>query len=434
MFETVRNAFKIKDLRKKLFYTFFALIVVRIGSQLPVPGVKYEAIREMFNSQKSLDFFNQLTGGSFEQMSIFALNITPYITASIIIQLLTIAIPRLEELHKDGEEGRKKLTEYTRYVTIGLSVLESAAMAIGFGNSGYLTDDKITFTSVSVIIVSLTAGSAFLMWLGEQITERGIGNGISILVFGGIVAGLPHAIIETVEQARQGQMHPLVLLLIAAIVFAVTYFVVFVERGQRRIRVEYAKRQQGRQILGGHSTHLPLKVNMANVMPAIFASSIILFPATLTQWFGQNDKFEWLNDLSMLLNPGQPLYLLVYAVAIIFFSFFYTAMQYNPRDTADNLKKSGAFIPGIRPGEQTSRYIDKVMTRLTLIGGLYVTFVCLVPYIMTSAWDVKFYFGGTSLLIVVVVIMDFIVQVQSHLMSSQYESALKKANLKGFGQ
>ena len=283
-------------------------------------------------------------------------------------------------------------------------------------------------------VISLVTGTMFLMWLGEQITERGIGNGISLIIFAGIVAGLPSAIGQTVEQARQGQMHLLVLLLIAVVVFAVTYFVVFVERGQRRIKVEYAKRQQGRQVLGGHSTHLPLKVNMAGVIPAIFASSIILFPATITQWFGEGSSLEWLTNLSMLLHPGQPLYLIVYAIAIIFFSFFYTAMQYNPRDTADNLKKSGAFIPGIRPGEQTSRYIDKIMTRLILIGGLYITFVCLVPYIMMSAWNVQFYFGGTSLLIVVVVIMDFIVQVQSHLMSTKYESALRKANLKGFGQ
>jgi len=382
------------ELKSRLLFVLGALIVYRIGSFIPLPGIDAAVLAQLVEQQKGtiIDMLNMFSGGALSRASILALGIMPYISASIVMQLL--ATPNM---------------------------LPQLVPNIGF---------TFYFTAV----VSLVTGTMFLMWLGEQITERGIGNGISILVFGGIVAGLPHAIIETVEQARQGQMHPLVLLLIAAIVFAVTYFVVFVERGQRRIRVEYAKRQQGRQILGGHSTHLPLKVNMANVMPAIFASSIILFPATLTQWFGQNDKFEWLNDLSMLLNPGQPLYLLVYAVAIIFFSFFYTAMQYNPRDTADNLKKSGAFIPGIRPGEQTSRYIDKVMTRLTLIGGLYVTFVCLVPYIMTSAWDVKFYFGGTSLLIVVVVIMDFIVQVQSHLMSSQYESALKKANLKGFGQ
>ncbi|MCK9072426.1 preprotein translocase subunit SecY [Haemophilus influenzae] len=424
------------ELKSRLLFVLGALIVYRIGSFIPVPGIDAAVLAQLVEQQKGtiIDMFNMFSGGALSRASILALGIMPYISASIVIQLLATVSPALAELKKEGAAGQRKISKYTRYATVVFATIQAAAISTGLPNmlSGLVPNVGFSFYFTSV--VSLVTGTMFLMWLGEQITERGIGNGISILVFGGIVAGLPSAILQTIEQARQGQMHPLVLLLIAAIVFAVTYFVVFVERGQRRIRVEYAKRQQGRQILGGHSTHLPLKVNMANVMPAIFASSIILFPATLTQWFGQNDKFEWLNNLSMLLNPGQPLYLLVYAVAIIFFSFFYTAMQYNPRDTADNLKKSGAFIPGIRPGEQTSRYIDKVMTRLTLIGGLYVTFVCLVPYIMTSAWDVKFYFGGTSLLIVVVVIMDFIVQVQSHLMSSQYESALKKANLKGFGQ
>ena len=433
MFETVRNAFKIKDLRKKLFYTFFALIVVRIGSQLPVPGVKYEAIREMFNSQKSLDFFNQLTGGSFESMSIFALNITPYITASIIIQLLTIAIPRLEELHKDGEEGRKKLTEYTRYVTIGLSVMESAAMAIGFGNSGYLTDDKITFTSVAVIIVSLTAGSAFLMWLGEQITERGIGNGISIIIFAGIVAGLPAAVSGLFQLVSTGAIGPLSAIFIIAIVMLVTAFVVFIERGQRRITVNYAKRQVGNRIYGGQSSYLPLKINMANVIPPIFASSLILFPATLASWFTSGDSTRWIRDLAASLSPGQPLYTLLYAALIVFFAYFYTALVFNPKETAENLKKSGAFVPGIRPGEQTSRYIDKVLLRLTLAGSIYLVFVCLVPEFLNLRFNVPFYFGGTSLLIVVVVTMDFMSQVQAYLMSHQYESLLKKTNFRGFG-
>lgn len=358
----------------------------------------------------------------------------PYISASIIIQLLTTVHPALAELKKEGEAGRRKISKYTRYSTLVLATLQAVGISTGLPNMLPGLVPNVGFSFYLAAVISLVTGTMFLMWLGEQITERGIGNGISLIIFAGIVAGLPSAIGQTIEQTRQGQMHLLVLLLIAVIVFAVTYFVVFVERGQRRIKVEYAKRQQGRQILGGHSTHLPLKVNMAGVIPAIFASSIILFPATLAQWLGEGSSLEWLTDLSMLLHPGQPLYLLVYAVAIIFFSFFYTAMQYNPRDTADNLKKSGAFIPGIRPGEQTSRYIDKIMTRLTLIGGLYITFVCLVPYVMTSAWNVQFYFGGTSLLIVVVVIMDFIAQVQSHLMSTKYESALKKANLKGFGQ
>ena len=358
----------------------------------------------------------------------------PYISASIIIQLLASVHPALAELRKEGESGRRKISKYTRYSTVVLATLQAVGISTGLPNMLPGLVPNLGFSFYFTAVISLVTGTMFLMWLGEQITERGIGNGISLIIFAGIVAGLPAAVGHTIEQARFGQMHFLVLLLIAVIVFAVTYFVVFVERGQRRIKVEYAKRQQGRQILGGHTSHLPLKVNMAGVIPAIFASSIILFPATLTQWVGQGSSLEWLTDLSMLLHPGQPLYLVIYAVAIIFFSFFYTAMQYNPRDTADNLKKSGAFIPGIRPGEQTSRYIDKIMTRLTLIGGLYVTFVCLVPYIMTSAWNVQFYFGGTSLLIVVVVIMDFIVQIQSHLMSTKYESALKKANLKGFGQ
>ena len=403
------------ELKSRLLFVLGALIVYRIGSFIPVPGIDAAVLAQLVEQQKGtiIDMFNMFSGGALSRASILALGIMPYISASIVIQLLATVSPALAELKKEGAAGQRKISKYTRYATVVFATIQAVAISTGLPNmlSGLVPNVGFSFYFTSV--VSLVTGTMFLMWLGEQITERGIGNGISILVFGGIVAGLPSAILQTIEQARQGQMHPLVLLLIAAIVFAVTYFVVFVERGQRRIRVEYAKRQQGRQILGGHSTHLPLKVNMANVMPAIFASSIILFPATLTQWFGQNDKFEWLNNLSML---------------------FYTAIQYNPRDTADNLKKSSAFIPGIRPGEQTSRYIDKVMTRLTLIGGLYVTFVCLVPYIMTSAWDVKFYFGGTSLLIVVVVIMDFIVQVQSHLMSSQYESALKKANLKGFGQ
>ena len=367
------------ELKSRLLFVLGALIVYRIGSFIPLPGIDAAVLAQLVEQQKGtiIDMLNMFSGGALSRASILALGIMPYISASIVMQLLATVSPALAELKKEGAAGQRKITKYTRYATVVFATIQAIAISTGLPNMLPQLVPNIGFTFYFTAVVSLVTGTMFLMWLGEQITERGIGNGISILVFGGIVAGLPHAIIETVEQARQGQMHPLVLLLIAAIVFAVTYFVVFVERGQRRIRVD---------------------------------------------------------DLSMLLNPGQPLYLLVYAVAIIFFSFFYTAMQYNPRDTADNLKKSGAFIPGIRPGEQTSRYIDKVMTRLTLIGGLYVTFVCLVPYIMTSAWDVKFYFGGTSLLIVVVVIMDFIVQVQSHLMSSQYESALKKANLKGFGQ
>ncbi|MBE2894524.1 preprotein translocase subunit SecY [Spirabiliibacterium falconis] len=424
------------ELKRRLWFLVGALIVFRIGSFIPVPGIDAAVLAQLINQQQGtiIDMFNMFSGGALSRASVFALGIMPYISASIIIQLLTAVHPALAELKKEGESGRRKISKYTRYSTLVLATIQAIGISTGLPNMipGLVPHLGMGFYVTAV--VSLVTGTMFLMWLGEQITERGIGNGISLIIFAGIVAGLPSAIGHTIEQARQGQMNVLVLLLIAVVVFAVTYFVVFVERGQRRIVVNYAKRQQGRHMLAAQSSHLPLKVNMAGVIPAIFASSIILFPATLTQWFGHGTNVEWLSNLSLLLRPGEPLYLVLYAIAIIFFSFFYTAMQYNPRDTADNLKRSGAFIPGIRPGEQTARYIDKIMTRLTLIGALYITFVCLVPYIMTSAWNVQFYFGGTSLLIVVVVIMDFIAQVQSHLMSTQYESALKKANLKGYGQ
>ncbi len=373
--------------------------------------------------------FNMFSGGALERASIFALGIMPYISASIIMQLLTVVHPALAELKKEGESGRKKISQYTRYGTLVLGTLQSVGIATGLPNlmPGLVANPGFGFYFVAV--VSLVTGTMFLMWLGEQITERGIGNGISILIFAGIVAGLPSAIGSTAEQARQGDMNVLVLLLLAVIVFAVTYLVVFVERGQRRIVVNYAKRQQGRKVFAAQSTHLPLKVNMAGVIPPIFASSIILFPGTLAQWFGQNESMSWLSDFALAVSPGQPLYSLLYATAIIFFCFFYTALVFNPRETADNLKKSGAFIPGIRPGEQTSRYIDKVMTRLTLAGALYITFICLIPEFMLITWKVQFYFGGTSLLIIVVVIMDFMAQVQTHMMSHQYESVMKKANL-----
>lgn len=424
------------ELKSRLLFVLGALIVFRIGSFIPVPGIDAAVLAQLMEQQKGtiIEMFNMFSGGALSRASIFALGIMPYISASIIIQLFATVYPALNELKKEGESGRRKLSKYTRYATLGLATFQAIGISTGLPNMLPNLVPNIGFGFYFTAVISLVTGTMFLMWLGEQITERGIGNGISLIIFAGIVAGLPSAIGQTIEQARQGQMHLLVLLLIAVVVFAVTYFVVFVERGQRQVKVEYAKRQQGRQILGGGSTHLPLKVNMAGVIPAIFASSIILFPATIASWFGEGSSLEWLTNLSLMLQPGQPIYLIVYAIAIMFFSFFYAAMQFNPRDTADNLKKSGAFIPGIRPGEQTSRYIDKIMTRLTLIGGLYITFVCLVPYIMTSAWNVQFYFGGTSLLIVVVVIMDFIAQIQSHLMSTKYESALKKANLRGFGQ
>ena len=425
------------ELKSRLLFVLGALIVFRIGSFIPVPGIDASVLSELIKQQQGtiIDMFNMFSGGALSRASIFALGIMPYISASIIIQLLTAIHPPLAELKKEGEAGRRKISKYTRYGTLLLAFIQSIGVSIALPNmqSGLVVNPNMLFYITSVI--SLVTGTMFLMWLGEQITERGIGNGISLIIFAGIVADLPSTIGQTIEQARAGDLSPIVLLLIAVIAFAVTYFVVFVERGQRRIVVNYASRQQGRMMAPARSSHLPLKVNMAGVIPAIFASSVILFPASITQWFGQSSEgFEWLFDLSQLLQPGQPLYIVLFTMAVIFFAFFYTGMQYNPRDTADNLKKSGAFVPGYRPGEQTSRYIDRVMTRLTLIGALYITFVCLVPYIITSLWKVPFQLGGTSLLIVVVVIMDFIAQVQSHMMSLQYDSVLKKANLKGLGQ
>ncbi|MCF1427143.1 MAG: preprotein translocase subunit SecY [Shewanella sp.] len=421
----------LSELKTRLLFVIGAIIVFRAGSFVPIPGIDAAVLAELFAQQKGtiLGMFNMFSGGALERASIFALGIMPYISASIIMQLLTVVHPAMAELKKEGESGRKKISQYTRWGTLVLGTFQSIGIATGLPNlvPGLVVNPGLGFYFVAV--VSLVTGTMFLMWLGEQITERGIGNGISILIFAGIVAGLPSAIGQTAEQARQGDLNVLVLLLIAVIVFAVTYFVVFVERGQRRIVVNYAKRQQGRKVFAAQSTHLPLKINMAGVIPPIFASSIILFPGTLAQWFGQNESMSWLSDFSLAVSPGQPLYSLLYATAIIFFCFFYTALVFNPRETADNLKKSGAFIPGIRPGEQTSRYIDKVMTRLTLAGALYITFICLIPEFMLITWKVQFYFGGTSLLIMVVVIMDFMAQVQTHMMSHQYESVMKKANL-----
>ena len=432
MLKTVAQAWKVPEIRSKMIFTLLMLVVFRIGSNIPVPNINRSVLSEMFTGDAGLfDLFDLFSGGSFSNFTIFALSITPYITASIIVQLLTIAFPYFENLAKEGMEGRKKMAQITRYMTVVLALIQAIGLTVGLFRQAVV--DKSAF-SVIVVVLVLTAGTAFLMWLGEQITERGIGNGISIIIFAGIVAGLPPAIAHTIEQARQGDLHFLLLLLVAVLVFAVTFFVVFVERGQRRIVVNYAKRQQGRRVYAAQSTHLPLKVNMAGVIPAIFASSIILFPATIASWFGGGTGWNWLTTISLYLQPGQPLYVLLYASAIIFFCFFYTALVFNPRETADNLKKSGAFVPGIRPGEQTAKYIDKVMTRLTLVGALYITFICLIPEFMRDAMKVPFYFGGTSLLIVVVVIMDFMAQVQTLMMSSQYESALKKANLKGYGR
>ena len=428
----------LSELKARLLFVLGAIIVFRAGSFVPIPGIDAAVLADLFAQQQDtiVAMFNMFSGGALERASILALGIMPYISASIIMQLLTVVHPKLAELKKEGEAGRRKISQYTRWGTLVLATFQSIGIATGLPNlmPGLVINPGFAFYFTAV--VSLVTGTMFLMWLGEQITERGIGNGISIIIFAGIVAGLPSAIGQTVEQARQGDLSLLLLILIGVIILAITYFVVFVERGQRRIVVNYAKRQQGRKVFAAQSSHLPLKVNMAGVIPPIFASSIILFPGTIATWFGQGDTgiANVLQEVALTLSPGQPLYVMLYAAAIIFFCFFYTALVFNPRDTADNLKKSGAFIPGIRPGEQTSRYIDKVMTRLTLAGALYITFICLVPEFMMIAWNVQFYFGGTSLLIIVIVIMDFMAQVQTHMMSHQYESVLKKANLKGYGR
>ncbi|MFQ3248789.1 preprotein translocase subunit SecY [Glaciecola sp.] len=423
----------LSELKSRLLFVLGAIIVFRLGSYVPIPGIDGNVLAQLFEQQKGtiVEMMNMFSGGALERASVLALGIMPYITASIIVQLLSHMYPPLMELKKEGEAGKRKISQYTRYLTLMLAIFQSVGIATGLPNlvQGLVVNPGIGFYFTA--IVSLVTGTMFLMWLGEQITERGIGNGISILIFAGIVAGLPTAIGQTAEQARLGEINLLFLLVIGAIIVALTYLVVFVERAQRRIVVNYAKRQQGRKVFAAQSSHLPLKVNMAGVIPPIFASSIILFPGTLAGMVGQNESLSFLTDVSLALSPGQPLYVMLYAATIIFFCFFYTALVFNPRETADNLKKSGAFVPGIRPGEQTSRYIDKVMTRLTLAGALYITFVCLVPEFLLLWFNVPFYFGGTSLLIICVVVMDFMAQVQTHLMSHQYGDVLKKANLKG---
>ena len=433
-----KGAGGLSELKQRLWFVFIALVVLRLGSFVPIPGIDAAVLAQFFEQQKGtiVEMFNMFSGGALERASVLALGIMPYISASIIMQLMTVMSPKFAELKKEGEAGRRKISQYTRYGTLVLATIQSIAIARSLPDMMQGLVINAGFGFYFTAVVSLVTGTMFLMWLGEQITERGIGNGISIIIFAGIVAGMPSAVGQTAEMARQGELHLLVLLLIGVVVFAVTFLVVFVERGQRRIVVNYAKRQQGRKVFAAQSTHLPLKVNMAGVIPPIFASSLILFPGTLASWFGQGEGAlaDFLQGVSQAMSPGQPLYVLMLAAAIIFFCFFYTALVFNPRETADNLKKSGAFIPGIRPGEQTSKYIDKVMTRLTLAGAMYITFVCLVPQFMIMAWDVQFYFGGTSLLIIVVVIMDFMAQVQTHMMSHQYDNVLKKANLKGYGR
>lgn len=419
------------ELKRRLWFLLFALIVYRIGAHVPVPGIDPIVLKELFESQENsvLGMFNMFSGGALSRFSIFALGIMPYISASIIMQLGTVAVPYLESLKKEGESGRRRITQYTRYGTLLLAFVQSYGISIALqSQSGLVLVPGSMF--ILTTIVTLVTGTIFLMWLGEQITERGIGNGISLIIFAGIAAGLPSAIGGTLDLVSTGSMHFIVALSIFIAVAVITGFVVYVEKGQRRILVNYAKRQIGQKIYGGQSSHLPLKLNMAGVIPPIFASSIILFPATLAGWFANTETMMWLKDLSAALSPGQPIYVFFYAVMIIFFCFFYTALVFNPRETSDNLKKSGAFIPGIRPGDQTTRYIEKIMLRLTLTGSIYVMLVCLLPEFLILKWNVPFYFGGTSLLIIVIVTMDFMSQIQSHVMSSQYESLLKKANFK----
>ncbi|HEX7385356.1 MAG TPA: preprotein translocase subunit SecY [Burkholderiaceae bacterium] len=422
---------KFGDLRRRLVFLLLALVVYRIGAHIPVPGIDPAQLEQLFKGQQGgiLSLFNMFSGGALSRFTVFALGIMPYISASIIMQLMTYVVPSLEALKKEGESGRRKITQYTRYGTLGLAFFQSLGIALALeGSPGLVITPGMSFRLTAM--VSLTAGTMFLMWLGEQITERGLGNGISILIFSGIAAGLPNAIGGLFELVRTGAMSILIALFIIAIVALVTFAVVFVERGQRKILVNYAKRQVGNKVYGGQSSHLPLKLNMSGVIPPIFASSIILLPTTVVSWFATGDSLHWLKDIADMLRPGQPIYVLLYAAAIIFFCFFYTALVFNSRETADNLKKSGAFIPGIRPGDQTARHIDRILSRLTLAGAIYITLVCLLPEFLVLKYNVPFYFGGTSLLIIVVVTMDFWAQVQSYVMSQQYESLLKKANFK----
>jgi len=420
------------DLKNRLLFLLGALFVFRIGAHIPVPGIDPNVLAELFKGQSGgiLGMFNMFSGGALSRFTIFALGIMPYISSSIIMQLMTAVSPQLEQLRKEGETGRRKITQYTRYGTVALALFQATGISIALESQANLVLEPGLMFRITTV-TTLVTGTMFLMWLGEQITERGLGNGISIIIFAGIAAGLPNAVAGTLELVRTGAMHPLTALLIAFAVVAVTGFVCFVERGQRKILVNYAKRQVGNRVYGGQSSHLPFKLNMSGVIPPIFASSLILFPATLLSWFGSAEGFIWLRDLAGTLSPGQPVYVLLYAALIVFFCFFYTALQYNPKETADNLKKSGAFVPGIRPGEQTARYLEKILTRLTLAGAVYVTLVCLLPEFLILRWNVPFYFGGTSLLIIVVVTMDFMAQVQAYVMTHQYESLLRKASFKG---
>ena len=423
------NSAGMGELFARLRFVLIALLIYRIGTHIPVPGIDPEQLASLFDQNQGtiLGLANVFSGGALERMSILALGILPYISASIIMQLMTAVTPQLEQLKKEGEAGRRKISQWTRYLTVALAFVQGTGMTVGLANQGltYVTGISFYVTAVA----SLVTGAVFMMWLGEQITERGIGNGISLLIFAGIVAGLPAAIGQSLEQARQGEISILILLGILVLAVVVIYLVVFIERGQRRITVNYAKRQQGRRMMQAQASHLPLKVNMAGVIPAIFASSILLFPASVAQWFGSGDSADWLQDLAVAIGPGQPLNILLFTGFIVFFCFFYTALMFNPQEVADNLKRSGAFVPGIRPGQQTANYIDGVLTRLTVFGSAYIALVCLLPQFLVVMFNVPFYLGGTSMLIVVVVVMDFMAQVQSHLMSHQYEGVMKKANL-----
>ena len=432
---TTANKGKYGDLSRRLVFLLLALVVYRVGAHIPVPGIDPAQLQQLFNGQQGgiLSLFNMFSGGALSRFTVFALGIMPYISASIIMQLLTYVLPAFEQLKKEGEAGRRKITQYTRFGALGLALFQSLGIAMALeASAGLVITPGFGFRMTAV--VSLTAGTMFLMWLGEQITERGLGNGISILIFAGIAAGLPSSIGGLLELVRTGAMGPLVSIFIIVVVMLVTYFVVFVERGQRKILVNYARRQVGNKVYGGQSSHLPLKLNMAGVIPPIFASSIILLPATVINWFSSGESNNpvvlFMKDVASTLTPGQPIYVMFYAAAIIFFCFFYTALVFNSRETADNLKKSGAFIPGIRPGDHTAKYIDKILVRLTLAGAVYITFVCLLPEFLILKYNVPFYFGGTSLLIIVVVTMDFMAQVQNYMMSQQYDSLLKKANFK----
>ena len=422
------------ELRQRLLFLVGALVVYRIGTYIPVPGIDPNALQNFFQDQSGtiLSMFNMFSGGALERLSILALGIMPYISCSIIMQMASVTVPSLKQLKKEGESGRKKITQMTRYGTVVLAGFQSIGASVALQNQGVVVNPGFNF--VFTACISLVTGTMFLMWLGEQITERGLGNGISMIILASIISGLPSAIGGTLELANTGELSPAIVLILLMLVLAVTAIVVFIERGQRRIPVNYAKRQQGRKLYQSQSTHLPFKINMSGVIPPIFASSIILFPATIASWFGTSEGFDWMQNIAAKLTPGQPIYIMLYASLIMFFCFFYTALVFDSKETADNLKRSGAFMPGIRPGHQTAQYIDKVLTRLTFWGGLYIVLVCLLPEFMILYYRVPFYFGGTSLLIIVVVTMDFMAQMQALMMSKQYEGLLQKANLRGYGK